>query len=124
MKKKNHLLVTLLALSYVFLFMETVDAQIRMTHTSDSTSDSHSHYVNILISTNRVSVCPNPTNSIITVSGLDQVDRMDLYTLSGNLIGTEKNSKTMNVSSFNNGFYLLKMKSGDLLIIKQVIVKK
>jgi len=53
-----------------------------------------------------VSVYPNPTTEIVRVSGIE-VSEIIIFSLQGQLVCSAFNTNTVNVSSLNNGLYIL-----------------
>lgn len=74
-----------------------------------------------------ISVYPNPsTDNSISISSGNQIDRMELITLNGQLIYQFVNPKNQNsiykIENIPSGFYLLRVNTGSLLTTKKVIV--
>jgi acid phosphatase type 7 len=70
----------------------------------------------------KMTVVSNTETSSLTVRGLSTVDKMDLYNMSGVLVGSVSNTTVMSVASQSTGVYLLKVLSGDDLYVEQVQV--
>ncbi len=68
-------------------------------------------------------VYPNPAETTITVSGLENIDKVGIYSLSGNLIKLIDNSNTINIADLNSGAYFIKVKTGEGIFIEQFIIK-
>jgi len=64
---------------------------------------------------------PNPTSSILTVHANTSVDKIEVYNMLGSKIGTTVNSKTVDLSSFESGVYLLKLFFDGTSVTKRVI---
>jgi acid phosphatase type 7 len=62
----------------------------------------------------------NTETSSLVVHGLSGVDRMDLYNMSGMLVGSVANADAMNVASQSSGVYVLKVLSNNNLYVEQV----
>lgn len=68
------------------------------------------------------SVYPNPANSIITINIKENIKEMALFNLLGEVLMTETDKNTMNVSNINSGIYLLKVKTADGAVGTQKII--
>lgn len=68
------------------------------------------------------SVYPNPANSIITINTKENIKEMSLFNLLGEVLMTETDKNTMNVSNINSGIYLLKVKTADGAVGTQKII--
>tara|TARA_B100000925_G_scaffold82365_1_gene58554 strand:- start:3730 stop:4935 length:1206 start_codon:yes stop_codon:yes gene_type:complete len=58
-----------------------------------------------------ISVYPNPTESVIYISGKESVDAIRLINISGQLIKEVKNASTLDLSSQRNGLYMIEIES-------------
>jgi hypothetical protein len=54
-------------------------------------------------------IAPNPFNERINIESEIEIDRIEIYGLSGEKLIEQKNSKTINTSNLSSGFYLLKV---------------
>lgn len=73
-------------------------------------------YVSIGEYTNTCNVYPNPTNNILNLG--DEFSNIEIYDLHGKLLIFSNNNGSMqrlNLSHLKAGFYVIKMKKGDLL---------
>ncbi len=62
------------------------------------------------VSMNRLVVYPNPTNGIVTVNSEDKIlNRINVLNLVGELILTSVNKKTIDLSQFPSGVYILEI---------------
>lgn len=76
----------------------------------------------IEIKENQLIVFPNPTDGIITVSGLNKSENYVIYTVDGALIndGHINNNETIDFKNLTNGLYFLKFQNGNTLnVIKK-----
>ncbi|WNH11961.1 T9SS type A sorting domain-containing protein [Thalassobellus suaedae] len=61
---------------------------------------------------NKVSVYPNPTKDLITISTQSSYKSISVYDLTGKTVKTFGETKLLNVSEFSNGMYFLKTDTG------------
>ncbi len=61
-----------------------------------------------------ISIYPNPTTSVLKVSGLMDTQSYALYNVTGSMItkGSVSNNEAINVSNLSNGLYFLKLEGG------------
>ena len=71
-----------------------------------------------------VIVYPIPAKNEIAVSGLESIDKMELFDLGGKKVVSVVNDRKMNVASLQNGVYLLKINSNDKLVVRKVTINK
>ncbi|MEI6753410.1 MAG: metallophosphoesterase [Paludibacter sp.] len=71
-----------------------------------------------------VIVSPIPARIEIAVSGLESVDKMELFDLGGKKVVSVVNDKKMSVASLQNGVYLLKINSNEKQLIRKVTINK
>jgi len=68
-------------------------------------------------------IFPNPTSESIKVISNEIIDKLELYSILGNLIRSKsKSTNTMDVSSLNSGIYLLNIYSGSKKITKKIVI--
>lgn len=102
------------------LYDVSVDAQyVRITGTARNLNYGYSIYElqiygSVALSTSNANtqypplkVYPNPASEIVYLS--ENVLKADILTLQGQLVQSVQNNKTINVSTFNKGFYLVRM---------------
>ena len=72
-----------------------------------------------------ISVYPNPASDEIFVSGIDagDVSLMELYDLAGSVVASVSEGNSMNVAEVNEGIYVLKVTSGENVIIEKIIIR-
>lgn len=72
---------------------------------------------------NNLKIAPTVTSNVINILQQD-IDEVEIYSITGQVILTEYNKTTINVSSLNNGIYIIKAtsSSGDISIAR--IIKK
>lgn len=61
----------------------------------------------------KIQLFPNPVTSIINISGIQNGEKIMIYTMSGQLIQSENFSSKINVSQLNPGTYILYITSKD-----------
>lgn len=62
---------------------------------------------------------PNPTNSKLYFT--ETVDKIEIYTLTGSLIYSEKNKDLIDVSELQNGVYIIKIENNDVVTNKKIV---
>lgn len=73
---------------------------------------------------NKVAVYPNPTSDYLIVSGLDGASKVEIYTITGQLVQTENfENETRMKLDLNVGMYLVKVTNGVQTSTKKIIVK-
>ena len=69
-------------------------------------------------------VYPNPTTDYIMVSGLDGNSKVEIYTITGQLVQeTSFDSEIRLNIDLNSGLYLVKVTANNQSITKKIIVK-
>ncbi len=94
---------------------------------SDSTSIAESK-----ITDSGIIVFPNPTNNILNIAASAEISRMSLYDINGRVAYSCENCSqaqingvnTINVSTFSQGIYVLKVESGKEQFFKQISISK
>ncbi|MCD8529404.1 MAG: endonuclease [Flavobacterium sp.] len=73
---------------------------------------------------NKVAVYPNPASDYLIVSGLDGASKVEIYTVTGQLVQTENfENETRIKLDLNTGMYLVKVTNGAQTSTKKIIVK-
>ena len=73
---------------------------------------------------NKVAVYPNPASDYLIVSGLDGASKVEIYTVTGQLVQTENfENETRMKLDLNTGMYLVKVTNGVQTSTKKIIVK-
>jgi hypothetical protein len=95
-----------------------IDAQ-----TSFNTNCNGTLGINQTIQNLNLSIYPNPTTGIITVSTTEQINSIEIYTLTGQKVAMFNNVNTIDISSFPKGMYTAKVTStskiGVIKLIKE-----
>ncbi|GGE45007.1 hypothetical protein GCM10010832_26200 [Psychroflexus planctonicus] len=95
-------------------------------------SDPDAHCQNISTDSfnkQNISIYPNPANNTIHIVNTlnSTVDGFDIYDLKGRKISTIKNSsniKTIDVSNYEEGMYILKLHGGSKSVVHKFIIKR
>jgi hypothetical protein len=79
-----------------------------------------------LIQNSEINIFPNPTNSIlnIEIDGQDKIQQIEMFDLAGKVIIRKQNDNQINVTDFQTGIYILKIRIDDIIRIQKVIVGK
>lgn len=73
---------------------------------------------------NKVAVYPNPASDYLIVSGLEGTSKVEIYTVTGQLVQTENfDNETRIKLDLNTGMYLVKVTNGVQTSTKKIIVK-
>ena len=73
---------------------------------------------------NKVVVYPNPASEYLIVSGLEGTSKVEIYTITGQLVQTENfDNETRIKLDLNTGMYLVKVTNGVQSTTKKIIVK-
>jgi hypothetical protein len=70
------------------------------------------------------SIWPNPVSHVLNIAGVETIDNVSVYSLTGKLLKTGGNTSTSDISDLPSGVYFVKVKSGSNLFIEQFLVKK
>lgn len=71
-----------------------------------------------------ISIFPNPTTDLLTVSGIEIGKTIEIYNTLGQLILSIPFQKNINTQSFISGIYLLKIKGNNSQIFQTKFIKK
>lgn len=69
-----------------------------------------------------ISFYPNPTNGFLTIE-TDKDFELELYSITGSLLVKSANIKSIDLSSFSNGIYILQLKIEDKILTNKIIKK-
>ena len=73
---------------------------------------------------NKVAVYPNPASDYLIVSGLKGTSKVEIYTITGQLVQTENFDNEIRIKlDLNTGMYLVKVVNGTQSTTKKIIVK-
>ncbi|MGZ0015034.1 S8 family serine peptidase [Yeosuana sp. AK3] len=70
---------------------------------------------------NKLSVYPNPVNSVLNISSKQVIERIELYNALGSKLLTSKSVTNIDFSSFKSGIYFLKLFSNKSVQTKKII---
>ena len=69
-------------------------------------------------------VYPNPATSLVSVSSLLPIDRLQLYNTLGQLVIETFGTSSMDITSMKKGVYILKIISGNLVINEKLLINQ
>lgn len=72
----------------------------------------------------KIQIFPNPVSEIISISGIENAQTVEIYNMAGQLVRTEDFAKRINVSSLSSGTYVLRIKTKESKIHEFKFVKK
>ena len=70
-----------------------------------------------------ISVYPNPTQGIITITSKFQIETVDVYSILGHKVAEFTNSSQLDLSQLTSGVYLLKIKAEGKTTTKKIVIK-
>jgi len=70
-----------------------------------------------------IAVYPNPTNGIINISGVDKVDAIKVFSISGQLVKETVNTNIIDLSSERDGLYLIEIQHEGKTSVNKLIVR-
>ncbi|MCS3531424.1 T9SS type A sorting domain-containing protein [Chryseobacterium sp. JUb7] len=70
-----------------------------------------------------IGIYPNPTSDQVNIKTNQKVEAVELYSIAGNLITKEKDTRTVNLKHLPNGLYLLKVYLKNQVVVKKIIKK-
>jgi len=73
------------------------------------------------LNTSEINIYPNPANDYIQIS--EQVEKTELFSLSGAKLSEQKNTDKINFANFPSGIYILKISSENKLFFKKIVIK-
>jgi hypothetical protein len=68
-----------------------------------------------------IKVYPNPTTESINIESNITPNTIEIYSLTGSLVLSANNTKTLNTNLLDNGIYLLKVKIGDQIFQQKIL---
>ena len=74
------------------------------------------------LTTNDISIYPNPTSGILNISSILTIDKIQLYDILGKEVFTSSSKNTIDVSSFKSGIYLLEVFVKNKKITKKIVI--
>jgi len=70
----------------------------------------------------KINIFPNPSSDIVTVGGIENVDRIRIYDVTGKIV-YQTQKLQFSVDSFQKGFYVVEIQSGSVIKTEKLIVK-
>lgn len=70
-----------------------------------------------------ITIYPNPASEMVTISGLNNVNAIKVYSILGNLEKEIRNQNEFNVSDLSAGVHLVMIESDGQKIMKRIIIK-
>ena len=68
-------------------------------------------------------VYPNPTDGIINISGIEKVDAVRAYSISGQLIKEAVNANSLDLSTERKGLYMIEIEHEDQTTVNKLILR-
>jgi len=69
-----------------------------------------------------VSVTPNPASNILFVTGLNEIAKISIFDLNGNLLyGKESDNYQIDISNYQVGIYIVKIETANWIVTKKFI---
>jgi hypothetical protein len=68
-----------------------------------------------------LNVFPNPTTGHVTFESNEEIELIDIYTLTGQKVNSFINTNSINISEFTPGIYMAKIISGNKIATKRII---
>lgn len=75
-----------------------------------------------IVKSAQITVTPNPASDVIRIDGVT-ADKVELFSMNGNLAKVERSSNSLNIKSLPAGVYVVKITSGSELFFSKVIKK-
>ena len=69
-----------------------------------------------------IQLYPNPTNGPVKLEGADEVESLELFDMSGRMIGNLRVQEELNVRFLNSGIYLLKIRTREGQLSQQKLI--
>ncbi|MEX1188373.1 MAG: T9SS type A sorting domain-containing protein [Bacteroidia bacterium] len=70
----------------------------------------------------QVLVYPNPANSWISISSPSEIEKVQLFSVSGKLIMSTENTSQIDISTYEKGMYLITILTKDKTIFKRLVI--
>lgn len=92
---------------------------------STMTGDVHSSFLGTSnLFKSKIQIFPNPVSDFISISGVENPDKIEIYNVAGQLIKSEEFTDKTNVSSLTPGNYILRLKTKDSKLQEFKFIKK
>ena len=69
----------------------------------------------------RISIFPNPTSDVLSLSSRYGIRRISIYSIKGKKLNVQLKDNSIDLSSFSIGVYLLRIESNEGISMKRVI---
>lgn len=73
------------------------------------------------VSRKDISVYPNPTTGLLNITGIDDAN-VAVYSITGSLIGNYNGKETIDLSTQQNGVYIIKVYNNDFITTKRITI--
>ncbi|MCF6223686.1 MAG: T9SS type A sorting domain-containing protein [Flavobacteriaceae bacterium] len=67
-------------------------------------------------------IFPNPVNKILQIKSPVEIEKIEIFNIQGALVDKKLNQNFINVEKLKAGIYILKIYTGNTLIVKKIIV--
>ena len=68
-----------------------------------------------------INIYPNPVIDILNINYKEQIKRLQIFTISGQILVTANNTKTINLQNLTSGLYIIKIETEKGIITKKLI---
>lgn len=77
----------------------------------------------VVVNENILSIYPNPTSNFLIVKTIDGIDNISIFDLTGKLLISQENSKSIDVTKLANGIYIAQIMIKNRIVSKQFVKK-
>ncbi|MDN3493459.1 T9SS type A sorting domain-containing protein [Winogradskyella bathintestinalis] len=70
-----------------------------------------------------VSIFPNPATDKVYIMSKNPIDSVEIYDVLGKQVNVFRHRNELNISELNSGIYLFKIRSGDQILTKKIVVE-
>jgi len=72
---------------------------------------------------NSTAIYQNESKQLVIIESIDLIDTIKVYSITGNLIKTTKNTSQIDVSSLSKGIYLFKLERENQFLTKKIVIQ-